>query len=281
MVLDGFYEIIFYFFVLLGTLLLFFILFVVGLSIYLALSDFLSLLLSSPDDSTTTVVLETPTKSPESISPSIIPSSTNIPAKKTPKPATVLCTPKTEKEWKIQSVKVDDNVPLHLFLLSSFSFQNPKKIEVIGSYPLRKPLRTFQIHLYLKHCKLANTNGVMYWGWNKSSITQKLYPLVDLPNVGPDISSQTYTVLQSSEKSIPATLYVRFHLEIEENEKTEENNDSLSKYNTIYNSNSSFGIIVYEDDSSPLNDMVDMIDMVDMETNGGESREEMKMFCIQ
>lgn len=256
----GILTFIFYFLLLVGTMLLFFILFIIGLSIYLALSDFLSLLLSSPDD----------TSNVPSLSPSLVPPLEDEPPKETTKPitsmkpmnsmkpTTVLCTPKTEKEWKIESVKVDD-VPLHMFLLSSFVFQNPKKIEVIGSYPLRKPLRTFQIHLYLKDCKLADTNGVMHWGWNKSSISQKLYPLVDLPNVGPGISSQTYTVLQSSNKSIPATLYVRFHLEIE---------DSLSTYET----NSSFGIIVYEDDSSPLNDM---------ETDGGESREEMKMFCIQ
>jgi hypothetical protein len=244
--------------------------FIIGVMIYLLLTDSLHLLHPLPfsyspgmtTTASTTVSVSIPTTSsyvlPSSPSPSPTPKPPLYPR------VVPLCIPKKEEEWKIQSIMIkesptDSSFPLSLFLLSSFpSFSSlKKKYSIIGRYPITRSLRTFQIHLYFKHLTNHHKNGVMYWGWSPSTVTQPLYPNVILPDIQPNLSCIRYTVLQSSDKNPPASLYIRCSVE-------PDNSQSFAD-------NSAFAVMIYEDDSNPSNYI----------QQGQESTEQMTSFCLQ
>ena len=231
--------------------------FIIGAMIYLFLIDSLLLLHPTPFSysSGTTISTSLPSSSP---SPSPSP---------TPKPplyprVVSLCVPQKEEEWKIQSTMMkesptDSSFPLSLFLLSSFPSSSTKKVSIVGRYPITRPLRTFQIHIYFKNIMNHHKNGVIYWGWSSSTVTQPLYPIVILPQIQPDLSCVRYAVLQSSSKNPPASLYIKFSVQ-------PENSESFAD-------NSAFAVMIYEDDSNPSNYI----------QQGKESTEQMTSFCLQ
>uniref|UniRef100_A0A6C0D1E4 Uncharacterized protein n=1 Tax=viral metagenome TaxID=1070528 RepID=A0A6C0D1E4_9ZZZZ len=254
---------IFMFAVTLGVLLT---IFIIGAMIYLFLTDSLLLLHPTPFSYSSGTLISTSIPSSYSFaSPSPSPSSSSP----TPKPplyprVVPLCTPKNEDEWKIQSTMIkesptDSSFPLSLFLLSSFpSFSSlKKKYSILGRYSIKNPLRTFQIHLYFKYLTNHHKNGVIYWGWSSSTVTQPLYPIVLLPDIQPNLSCIRYTVLQSSDKNPPASLYIRYSVQ-------PDNSESFSD-------ESAFAVMIYEDDSNPSNYI----------QQGKQSSEQMTSFCLQ
>jgi hypothetical protein len=243
--------------------------FIIGVMIYLLLTDSLHLLHPLPfsySPGMTTTASTTVSVSIPTTSSYVLPSPSPSPTPKPPLyPRVVpLCIPKKEEEWKIQSIMIkesptDSSFPLSLFLLSSFpSFSSlKKKYSIIGRYPITRSLRTFQIHVYFKYLTNHHKNGVMYWGWSPSTVTQPLYPMVILPDIQPNLSCIRYTVLQSSDKNPPASLYIRCSVEPD---------DSQS-----FADNSAFAVMIYEDDSNPSNYI----------QQGQESTEQMTSFCLQ
>jgi hypothetical protein len=239
------------------------IIFIIGVMVYLLLTDSLHLLhplpfsyspgMTTPASTTTSsYVLPSPSPSPTPKSPlypRVVP----------------LCIPKKEEEWKIRSMMIkespmDTSFPLSLFLLSSYPSFSPlkKKYSIIGRYSIKNPLRTFQIHLYFKHLTNHHKNGVIYWGWSSSSVTQPLYPILILPDIQPNLSCIRYTVLQSSDKNPPASLYIRYSVQPDNSE--------------TFAGESAFAVMIYEDDSNPSNYM---------QQQGQESTEQMTSFCLQ
>jgi len=178
-----------------------------------------------------------------------------------------LCTPSSEWNFPVnyttisEDVSSNEMIPLKMFVVPNSSTATG----IVGMFTITKPVRTFQIHIYLNNMQLSN-NGQMLWGWNKSNVSSLVFPTVTLPNVGKDtqtiISCTRYMLTELDTVSPPASLYLFFSLDFL---------DSTSS--------GSFAVIVFQDTLSPLSYLSSFSPFTTAIPR--LSSEEITSFCIQ
>lgn len=155
-------------------------------------------------------------------------------------------------------------IPLKMFVLPT---PTSDVIGIVGMFTITKPVRTFQIHIYLKNIQLSN-NGEMLWGWNNNNVSSSVFPSVTFNDVSYNVTNDTsavscsrYMVTELDTISPPASLYVYFSLNVIDTSST-----------------GSFAVMVFQDTLSPLSYLSSFSPSTAIPLL---SSEEMTSFCIQ